>query len=217
LKKYFRYAYFKSILNFLISTLLEKVNRTATTGILPVSALGTVLSNSTKGIKLRDVKHSWYFRHFKKGYFKLLHSSGGYLYMSEKASFQLPGINSSSQPHIMKRKCFSVHSWNPCWHLHSGCPSTKHEAWVPGWWLTFAHLWKLACVCGSLWWSEAASLSYQSVSSLDTGRAIVLFSHSNNCMSLSLFACSQLKYRPCVSQKREDGDLALSCHLACWP
>lgn len=67
--------------------MLGKVNRAAATGISPVSAVGTVLSNCTEGIKLRDVKCFWCFRHLKMGYFKLLHSSGDYLDISEKASF----------------------------------------------------------------------------------------------------------------------------------
>lgn len=70
----------------LFPPMLGNVNRAAATGIPPVSAAGTVLSNSTKGIKLRDAEHSWCFRHLKMGYFKLLHSSGDYLYISEKAS-----------------------------------------------------------------------------------------------------------------------------------
>lgn len=138
--------------------MLGNVNRAAATGISPVSAVETILSYSTKGIKLRDVNRSWYFRHLKMGYFKLLHNSGDYLYISEKASFQLSRINSSPQFHIMKKKCLSVHGWNLCWHLYSGCPFTKNEAWVPGWWLTWTHLWKHACVCGSPWWPEAPSL-----------------------------------------------------------
>lgn len=55
--------------------MLENVNRAAATGISPTSAVGTALSNNNEGIKLRGVKHSWYFRHLKMGYFKLLHSS----------------------------------------------------------------------------------------------------------------------------------------------
>lgn len=166
-----------------------------------------------KGIKLKNVKCCGI-----SDIFKLVISNYCIVQEIIYTSVRKQTFSSSSQYIYNKKKSgFAVHGWKPCWNLHSGCSFTKNESLVPGWWLTCTQLWKHACVCGSPWWPEIWCLSYQSVLSLDTSRENVLFSHSNNCMSLSLFASSQLKHRPYVSQNREDEDLALSCHLACWP
>lgn len=197
--------------------MLGNVNRAAATGISPVSAVETILSYSTKGIKLRDVNHSWYFRHLKMGYFKLLHNSGGYLYISEKASFQLSRINSSPQFHMMKKSVSLSMAGTSADICTLAAPSlrTRLGSRDDGWHEPTSENMPVSVeACDD---QRLQVLSYQSVSSLDTSRENVLFSHSNNCMSLWLFASSQMKHRPHVSQKREDGDLALSCHLACWP
>lgn len=59
----------------LFPPMLWNLNRAVATGISPVSIVERVHSYSTKRINLRDVKHSWYFRHLKMGNFKLLHTS----------------------------------------------------------------------------------------------------------------------------------------------
>lgn len=111
----------------------------------------------------------------------------------------------------MKKKCLSVEGWKLCWHLAAPSLRMRFGSLKDDW---RAHIWKCVCVCGSSWWPEAPSLNDQSVFSLDTSRGNVLYLYSNSCISLWLFASSQLKYRPYVSQKRNDGELALSCHLA---
>lgn len=161
----------------LFPPMLWNLNRAVATGISPVSIVERVHSYSTKRINLRDVKHSWYFRHLKMDNFKLLHTSR------------------------------IVHSWN-CWHLYPCCSFSKNEA---GWWLTYALVW-------NPWWPKAPSVSYQPASPFDTGSEEFLLSHSNNCMFLLLRASSQPEHRPCICQKREYGDLALSlCQRVCWP
>lgn len=91
----------------------------------------------------------------------------------------------------MKKKCLSVEGWKLCWHLAAPSLRMRFGSLKDDW---RAHIWKCVCVCGSSWWPEAPSLNDQSVFSLDTSRGNVLYLHSNSCISLWLFASSQLKY-----------------------